>query len=196
MRDAIALWWIGAGRADAPLLEGVGRALSASYGLAVAARDADGRPADSWDPRRGQHASARILAWLSARAPEGSPRILGVTDADLFIPILTFVFGEAELHGRAAVVSTARLSGHDGIPADPALLAARLAKECVHELGHTFGLIHCRVPGCAMARSASLRDVDAKSGHLCPECRGRVDGVLKKEFRSHEPEEHTNPDRR
>jgi archaemetzincin len=181
VKGAIAVWWIGAGHAEAALLDGVRQALEASYGLPIRVQHAGERPADSYDPRREQHASTRILAWLSARAPEGSRRILGVTDADLFIPILTFVFGEAQLHGRAAVVSTARLASHGGVAADPSLLALRLAKECVHEVGHTFGLIHCHAPGCAMARSASLRDVDAKTGNLCRQCRQHCGGVLRKE---------------
>jgi archaemetzincin len=196
MKGTIAVWWIGAGRPESALLDGVRGALETEYRLPVRLHVASDRPVDAWDARRGQHASAKILSWLSGRAPAGSRRILGVTDADLFIPILTFVFGEAELHGRAAVVSTARLSAHEGMPPDPELLGGRLAKECVHELGHTFGLIHCRAPGCAMARSASLRDVDAKTGHLCAECRERCDDVLSKEARYHEPQEHPHPDRR
>jgi len=181
MKGAIAIWWIGGGPPEAILLGGVRQALETSYDLPARLHHGVDRPADSFEPRRGQHASGKILAWLASRAPDGSRRILGVTDADLFIPILTFVFGEAELRGRAAVVSTARLSDRDGVPAEPSLFAARLAKECVHEVGHTFGLIHCRAPGCAMARSASLRDVDAKTGHLCPECRDHVRDVLRKE---------------
>jgi len=181
MKGAIAVWWIGAAPAEASLLGGVREALETSYGLPARLHHGTERPEDSFDPRRGQHASGRILAWLSSRPPDGSRRILGVTDADLFIPILTFVFGEAQLRGRAAVVSTARLSDREGFPAEPSLLAARLAKECVHELGHTFGLIHCRAPGCAMARSASLRDVDAKTGRLCGECRESVADILRKE---------------
>jgi archaemetzincin len=181
VKGAIAVWWIGAASPDASLLGGVKRALEASYGLPARLHTGAERPADSYDARRGQHASGRILSWLSSRPPEGSRRILGVTDADLFIPILTFVFGEAQLRGRAAVVSTARLADRDGVPAEPSLLAVRVAKECVHEVGHTFGLIHCRTPGCAMARSASLRDVDAKTGHLCRECRESVADVLRKE---------------
>ncbi|HUM03393.1 MAG TPA: archaemetzincin family Zn-dependent metalloprotease [Thermoanaerobaculia bacterium] len=196
MKGAIAVWWIGAGRAETPLLDGVRGSLETEYRLPVRLHVAADRPVDAYDVRRGQHASAKILSWLSGRAPAGSRRILGVTDADLFIPILTFVFGEAELHGHAAVVSTARLAGLEGTMADPELLAIRLAKECVHEVGHTFGLIHCRAPGCAMARSASLRDVDAKTGHLCAECRERFDDVLTKEARRHEPQEHPHPDRR
>ena len=72
-----------------------------------------------------------------------------MTDADLFIPVLTFVYGEAQLGGRAAVVSTARLAVEQGRH-DPALVAERIVKECVHELGHTFGLLHCDTPGCVM----------------------------------------------
>ncbi|MFI5179998.1 MAG: archaemetzincin family Zn-dependent metalloprotease [Thermoanaerobaculia bacterium] len=196
MKGAITVLWIGAGRAEATLLDGVRGALEAEYRLAARLHTVTDRPVDAYDPRRGQHASAKILSWLAGRAPEGSRRILGVTDADLFIPILTFVFGEAELNGKAAVVSTARLSGHEGVPAGPSLLATRLVKECVHEVGHTLGLIHCRAPGCAMARSASLRDVDAKTGRLCPECREHADDALSEEARRHEPQEHTHPDRR
>jgi archaemetzincin len=181
VKGALAVWWIGTGLAEESLFEGVRQSLETAYPFPVRIHRGAERPLDSYVPRRGQHASSRILAWLSSNTPDGSRRVLGVTDADLFIPILTFVFGEAELRGRAAVVSTARLSGQDGIPTEPSRLAARLAKECVHEVGHTFGLIHCRVSGCAMARSASLRDVDAKTGTLCHECRDRVRDVLRKE---------------
>jgi predicted Zn-dependent protease len=105
--------------------------------------------------------------------PEAAAKVLAVTDADLFIPILTFVFGEAQLGGPAAVVSTARLGGNAGVPQDPRRVMARLVKECVHELGHTFGLIHCGLPRCAMARSPSLVEVDAKASTLCGDCRVR-----------------------
>lgn len=196
MKSAIAVLWIGAGRAEPLLLDRVRSGLETEYGLSARLHAVSDRPADAYDPRRGQHTSAKILSWLSGRAPEGSHRILGVTDADLFIPILTFVFGEAELNGKAAVVSTARLSGHEGVLAEPSLLATRLVKECVHEVGHTFGLIHCRVPGCAMARSASLRDVDGKTERLCPECREHADDALSKEAQRHEPQEHPHSDRR
>jgi archaemetzincin len=128
------------------------------------------RPAGTLDPRRQQHSSARLLEWLLAAQPQG--RVLGVTDVDLFIPVLTFVFGEAQLGGRAAVVSTARLL--EGAPRDPRVLVERLAKEAVHEIGHALGLTHCADIVCAMSRSASVRDVDRKSGVLCRDCRTRL----------------------
>lgn len=129
----------------------------------------DDRPSGAFDARRGQHSSTRILAWMSERLPGDGSKALGLTDVDLFIPILTFVFGEAQLDGRAAVVSSARL-GAGLAPGDAGGLAARLAKEAAHELGHTFGLLHCERPECVMSRSASLRDVDAKGASLCHDC--------------------------
>jgi len=126
-----------------------------------------GRPEGTLDVRRRQHASGRVLEWLLQRGP-AQGRVLGVTDVDLFIPILTFVFGEAQLGGRAAVVSTARLS--EPVPMDRRVLWERLAKEAVHELGHALGLTHCSRPECAMSRSSGLRDVDRKGGQLCADC--------------------------
>jgi archaemetzincin len=131
-----------------------------------------GHPEDSLDAARGQHASGRILAWLVARAPEQTGKILAITDVDLFIPVLTFVFGEAQLGGLAAVVSTARLND-DASRGDRARRLARLSKEAVHELGHTFGLLHCTAP-CVMSRSASLEQIDAKRSGPCPDCRERL----------------------
>ncbi|MBI2217288.1 MAG: peptidase M54 [Candidatus Rokubacteria bacterium] len=139
---------------------------------ATLARRAE-RPSGTLDPRRGQHLSAGILRWLVAMRPPGATKLLGVTDVDLFIPILTFVFGEAKLDGVVAVVSTARLSGDAG-GGSPRVSQARLVKECIHELGHTFGLIHCADPRCAMARSVNLAHVDAKRATLCADCRIRL----------------------
>jgi archaemetzincin len=74
-------------------------------------------------------------------------------------------------------------------------VALRLQKEAVHELGHTFGLLHCRDEHCAMARSPSLRHVDAKSPALFRACRARSH-EFSENGDVHEQEEHANPDRR
>ena len=136
-----------------------------------------GAPEDAFDPRRGQHLSGRLLKWLLDEDREGAAqgeRVLGVTDKDLFIPILTFVFGEAQLGGRAALVSTARLRPAPGTPRGLGLLRSRLAKECAHELGHAYGLTHCDTPRCVMGRSSSVLDVDGKDQTLCDDCRARL----------------------
>jgi archaemetzincin len=106
-------------------------------------------------------------------------KVLGITDVDLFIPVLTFVFGEAQVDGPAAVVSTARLRlTYDERPVPPALLEARLLKECLHELGHTFGLVHCPDEACLMSRSNSVLEVDQKRPAFCRDCRQRLRKLL------------------
>jgi archaemetzincin len=102
-------------------------------------------------------------------------RVLGVTACDLFVPVLTFVFGEAQLDGNCAVVSTARL--HEdfyGMPARTDLLRERLVKEAAHELGHTFGLRHCADWRCVMASSHAVERLDVKTAEFCGACRKPV----------------------
>jgi archaemetzincin len=178
----VELWWIGAGTADEARLDEVAGRVAGVFGLPVSVRRPSARPSGTFDARRRQHSSARVLSWLDGMA-EG--RTVAVTDVDLFMPVLTFVFGEAQLGGRCAVVSTARLAR--GAEQD-AVRWSRLAKEVVHELGHTFGLLHCDRPGCAMHRSAGLRDVDHKEENLCPECHRRL-----REAQEHGEKRHDHP---
>lgn len=171
--EPIFLWWIGEGPAQAGLLEHVRLHLAAAFQRPALAWDGPERPAGALDPRRGQHATSVILTWLLQAGPPAG-KVLAVTDQDLFIPILTYVFGEAQLGGRAAVCSTARLA--EGVAlAGPRLLVERLAKEAVHEVGHAFGLRHCETAGCVMGRSPGVAGVDQKSHQLCTTCRRRLE---------------------
>jgi archaemetzincin len=125
------------------------------------------------DPSRGQYEARRLLELLAALPEPGW--VLGVTDVDLFQPVLTFVIGEAYLDGRAAVVSTYRLSEERvGLPPDPELLYQRLLKEAVHEIGHCWGLVHCRNPDCVMYASAVAEDVDLKRAEPCRACLAKL----------------------
>jgi len=171
--EGIHLWWIGERPADPRLLEHVRSHLVRAFDLPVALGDGPGRPTAAYDSRRRQWSSSGVLRWLLERAPGGA-KVLGLTDVDLFIPILTFVFGEAQLGGVAAVVSTARL-GDPPEMGDGRVIWERTAKEAVHELGHAFGLVHCGTPACVMSRSANVRDVDLKRGDLCGTCRTGLD---------------------
>lgn len=183
--ETVYLWWIGADAADDRAMEAVRAHVERVFGVSVRVWRGTERPGDAFDARRGQHSSTRILRWLLGVRPPDATKVVAVTDADLFIPVLTFVFGEAQLGGAAAVVSTARLGPSSTSGRDNQVLSARLAKECVHELGHTFGLIHCANRGCVMARAVSALDVDAKSNALCPDCRSRY-----REFRRSLDDEH------
>ena len=99
-----------------------------------------------------------------------------VADVDLYIPILKYVFGEAQVGGPCALVSAHRLHQEFyGLARDTELLQQRLLKECVHELGHTFGLHHCQDYRCAMASSHAVEWIDLRASFLCNECRLQVD---------------------
>jgi len=192
VRD-IYLWWIGADAADGRLLAAVRSVVERTFGRGVHVWSGRDRPADAFDPRRQQHSSTRILQWLVDRRPAEAHKVLALTDVDLFIPILTFVFGEAQLDGAAAIVSTARLRTNHG-SSNVRLLTTRLAKECVHELGHTFGLLHCDTPGCVMTRSVNLIEVDAKRTTLCGACEARYRELREKDGH-HEQGTHPHPRR-
>jgi archaemetzincin len=132
---------------------------------------------EAFDPNRVQFNSSLILRQLITAPPPDAERILGVLDVDLFIPILTFVFGEAQLKGIGAVVSTHRLHNRFyGLPENREATMNRLLKESVHELGHTFGLIHCTEPGCVMNSSTYVENIDQKSAAFCPLCQKGIKG--------------------
>ncbi len=125
----------------------------------------------AYDPARDQHCSTLLLGALAARAAGRDCKVLGVASVDLFIPIFTYVFGEAQLDGAAAVLSVARLrQSFWSLPEDRTLLYRRAEKEAIHEIGHTRGLVHCSNYSCAMRFSNSVEQVDAKGDRLCPGC--------------------------
>ena len=138
----------------------------------TSATNAAGRldPAFAFHPERGQHDSTKLLERIVGLAKEGEI-LVGVTEVDLFVPVLTFVFGEAQLGGRAAVVSDHRLRPERyGLPADPELVVERLVKEAVHETGHVLGLTHCDDRSCVMASSHAVEWIDLKDAAMCPKC--------------------------
>ena len=128
----------------------------------------------SRDAGRNQYHSTAIIQRLE-RAADPDARVLGVTACDLYVPVLTFVFGEAQLDGNCAVVSTARLKEEfSGLPRREELFLERLIKEAAHELGHTFGLRHCMDWRCVMASSHAVERLDVKGAEFCRACRKPV----------------------
>ncbi|MBI5281058.1 MAG: archaemetzincin family Zn-dependent metalloprotease [Candidatus Solibacter usitatus] len=127
-----------------------------------------------FDELRAQAYSTAILARLSSRAPNAGTALIGVTDLDLYVPVLTFVFGEAQLNGPCAVVSAHRLKDeYYGLPANEAALDARLVKETLHELGHTQGLKHCVDWHCVMSTAHSVERIDVRQAAFCRQCAER-----------------------
>ena len=150
------------------LCEGLAKELSATGELLAPAPD----PSYAFHSGRQQYCSTQILAALANRPMPAATRLLAVLSSDLFIPILTFVFGEAQMNGRCAVVSTFRLRQEFyGLPPDSELLQSRLIKESVHEIGHTLGIAHCDDYTCVMAPSHAVEWIDLKRPSFCEACR-------------------------
>jgi archaemetzincin len=125
----------------------------------------------AYDSVRQQYHSSQILLGLKKQLPSTNDFILGVTNVDLFIPILTYVFGEAQLKGPTGVVSTFRLQPElYGLSKDENLVLSRLGKEAVHELGHNFGLRHCSQYDCVMHASTYAEEIDLKESAYCKDC--------------------------
>lgn len=134
-------------------------------------------PSDGWDPVREQHQAGALLDYLAASVPPPGCLLLGVTERDLWLPGMNYVFGAAQPNGCVAVISLARLREEFyGRPADLLLFLLRGVKEGVHELGHSLGLGHCGNPRCIMFFSNSLADTDRKGPGFCDWCREILDG--------------------
>ena len=132
------------------------------------------------DQNRQQYHSTLILDQLAANIPADCIRILAIAQVDLFIPILTHVYGEAQLGGAACIVSTFRLNeGRSGLSIAPRYIE-RIVKETIHELGHTFNLRHCPEHTCIMHYCRNEDDVDRKSGELCRYCKIMVEDEIKR----------------
>ena len=124
----------------------------------------------AYDPGRDQYHSTRILEELEKKAPKECIKLLAVTQKDLFIPILTHVYGEAQLGGIASIISISRLIAYPetGFRGKG---TSRIIKEAAHELGHTFDLRHCEDHHCIMHYCRKLEDVDNKSDQFCRYCK-------------------------
>ena len=126
----------------------------------------------AYNPERKQYHSSAILGKLSQIGPEWCERALGIVDVDLYVPDLNFVFGEADMARKVAVIATKRLRPeYYGLGKDERLFLERTLKESVHELGHTYGLGHCPDNKCVMHFSSSLADTDLKSSFFCESCK-------------------------
>jgi len=121
--------------------------------------------------QRRQFYSTKIIETVknSELVPVGF--VLIITDMDLFVPVLTHIYGEAELEGRFSIVSVCRL--HEEFytsESNYTLLLERSYKEIIHELGHNIGLKHCKDWRCVMHSSSGIEEVDIKGSIFCDEC--------------------------
>jgi archaemetzincin len=166
------------GRVDAVAVQVIAAHLQTLLGLNARIRPRQEDPLYAFVPRRDQYEAGKIL--LALEGIRGGPLLkLAVVAVDLYTPILTFVFGESQLGGRAGVVSLFRLKDPDRQK-----FYGRGAKIALHEVGHLMGLTHCRRTDCLMGFSHNLNDLDTLTDTFCPACSYEVGRSLKNRFPS------------
>ncbi len=125
-------------------------------------------PTPCYHAERQQFHSSEILQRMQSLVRPQDWRFLAIADVDLYIPILKYVFGEAQMGGPCPLVSVHRLRQEFyGLAPDDSLLRQRLLKESVHELGHTLNLRHCQDYTCVMASSHAVEWIDLRESALC-----------------------------
>jgi archaemetzincin len=128
-----------------------------------------------YSPGRRQYDANKILKKVSEMVLPGSFKKIGLFRVDLFIPILTYIFGQAILNGNTGIVSLHRLRNElYGLKQSKTILNERFKKVVIHEIGHMFGLIHCQNPVCVMRSSTYVEDIDQKSQNLCAKCKTEI----------------------
>jgi len=163
------------GRFEKVFLEKISEVVTREFNGTVSIKEAHVDISDFFDPVRRQYNGDKLLKEVDTMNGPGNSKTIGLFNVDLFIPILTYIFGQAQLNGKSAIASQYRLSNERyGMPVDENLLLERFTKEVIHELGHTFGLLHCHTPICVMRSSTYVEDIDQKDAQLCAKCRDEL----------------------
>lgn len=138
-----------------------------------------------FEPARKQYDANRLLHFIHVEFAGNSLKTIGLFQVDLFIPVLTFIFGQAVYNGNAGIASVYRLKNEQyGLAENEKLLFDRFRKVIIHELGHMFGLIHCHVPVCVMRPGTYVEDIDQKKHSFCRKCQTELQKVLTEEVLS------------
>ncbi|MDZ4797374.1 MAG: hypothetical protein SGI92_04385 [Bryobacteraceae bacterium] len=126
----------------------------------------------AFDAKRRQYNSGLLLHRMVEWCPPEADCVIGLIEEDLFIPMLSFVYGQAQVGGPCGLVAAARLRQEFyHMRGDATLFRRRARKEVLHEIGHTLTLVHCADPQCVMSLATGLPQVDRKSETYCPPCR-------------------------
>jgi archaemetzincin len=163
------------GRVDSDIIHAICDNLAITFHVKVEKGQEIPIPLNSYTPKRGQYHASTILQKMKSFRLNNHSKILGVTDVDLYVPDLNFVFGVADMSSAITVISVTRLRQEFyGHPADRKILEKRAVKEAVHEMGHVYGLHHCPNPKCIMYFSNSLHDTDQKGPGFCKACQDEL----------------------
>lgn len=175
MNESQNITLISFGYFEKDFLEKIAGAVKQEFLFSVNIKEGRIELSEFYDPGRRQYDGTKLLKEVDSMFLSDSIKTLGLFNVDIFIPILTYIFGQAYLNGRTGIASTYRLKNElYGMRQDEDLLHARFRKVCIHELGHAFGLIHCHTPTCVMKSSTYVEDIDQKYHSLCINCRNEI----------------------
>jgi archaemetzincin len=114
-------------------------------------------------------ASDLLLSEREILENNNADAILALTEKDLFMPDLNFLFGLADPIENIAIISIYRLKN-----LNKNKYLSRVQKETIHEVGHLFNLEHCENSNCVMNFSDNIEDVDKKENKLCAKCERKI----------------------
>ncbi len=173
--DKPAITLITCGRFERYITDSIIDDIKREFGYPVVIIEWNQELSNFYNPSRRQYDANQILHFVSEHSSVNAFKTLGLVNVDLFIPILTYIFGQAQLNGRVGIVSGYRLKNElYGLEKNNALLVDRFSKVVIHELGHMFGLIHCQNPICIMRSSTYVEDLDQKEKQFCINCQSEL----------------------
>ncbi len=106
---------------------------------------------------------------ISPNIPNNAAAYIALTKIDLYNdPQKNFVFGLGNLKNRSGIYSLARLGNLEDGYSQYNRFLLRTLKVASHEVGHTFGIMHCIEYKCIMNGSNSMSESDSKPVYLCP----------------------------
>lgn len=173
------------GQIEKGFLESIARDVEQEFLIEVEVTDGYLDLSHYFDSARRQYNANRLIETIEKDFASDTCKTIGLFTVDLYIDILTFIFGQAYLNGRSGIASMFRLRNERyGLSRNDELMLQRFRTEIIHELGHTFGLIHCHVPGCVMQTSTYVEDIDQKEHQFCHHCKSQLAHRLKSRLSS------------
>lgn len=169
------------GEVDPAVLGRVVGAIGRAFDVRVEAVPAIALPAEAYYAPRKRYRADQLLGFLEYLDIALKGRVVGVTMKDISATKGAVydwgVFGYGMAPGKVCVISAFRLR-HGRASGE--LFLWRLERVALHELGHTFGLLHCDAPGCLMNDARGrIATVDGSTGRFCRACRRKIGAPLK-----------------
>ena len=170
---------ISCGHFEKNVLDEISADLSLFFKFPLEVRECTLDLSSFYNPTRRQYNANMILTAISQLTSQDAIKTIALMRVDIFIPILTSIFGQSILNGNTGIVSLYRLRNElYGLEQDNRLLIERFRKVIVHELGHEFGLVHCHKPTCIMRSTTYDEILDQKDLVFCNQCNTLLDARI------------------